>query len=1359
MKNTRKAAAVWLAMSLAISTAFGNTAWGEIRPDTGNNRCVHVHTAECYKDADETATPSQIGKEPTECTHICSVESGCIWDTEKENSENADTLDAVASNTGKDDSKKEQAGEKAADRKDSSGNADGNKNLNDVPAQNGAALSVSTSSNAEDTTATGGTVTPVSQTKILSWSWFDPEENLLDGRLELTGITEEAQPSFTEIIEYLPTAIIAQVGEGEDREEKNLLITNWSCPEYVQDEEGRWPLEGTYEFKAELPEGYELAEGVDALVVEVSVVGDQAVMLATTPLMTVMKDGTEKSIYWADNNYSGSYNELASMGIRLSYANECHYLTLTNVNVNSLYLGSWSNWVITLKGTNTLNVTTLNNTGTDALLINDGAKVTIEGDGTLNAYGRNTGSGIHISGTLTIKSGTINASASKWLGKNDDGKASGIRIGKPGTLWVKGGDITASGTKDGKNDRYGMYVRGQFIMTGGKMKVIGKDCQGLYTTGQFELSGGEMAVSSEAGLLGFVAHGDSTVINAPGKLTVDILDVAPGKTMTVEKNATLTVDGVKLEEGSTLINNGNLTVNREVDDRDGGTLENHGTISGNGRIPDSAKQEPTKIAGFTANISAVYSENTSINVQQLANIQKPANAGDLQYELVEYTGNESEGEGTIKESTGLLTVKKAGVFNIQVKTLASGLYKEGTPVTITLTVDKADFPNTWTVNVYAVSGVYNGTEGYPAATITSTRIPEDAEYKYQLAATSNSSNLPDQWQSECPKIVNVNESGRYVFVKVITDNYKSKVFCSNNTTHITQRSFTESVEVAIDSSVYNNKPQNPKIKVLENWKGTLGSELTEGIDYEISFWKKENNNQSVTKLEDAGTYIVYLLGKGNYDGSLKTAAFTINKCKLKAQITGDSYDKVYDGTTDITEEQRLAIQLCDDNHKTPELQDVRADQIDWAYQSADVGEHYIDATISTLAGDKVNNYELINETSSLKGVIKPRDFASMTVSAAPLTYNGTEQQPKINASVETGLENVSPDATFTYSKDGVNYQSEIPGFTEAGTYLVYVKASMANFNDETKTVAVTVQKAAAPTVSAMSESYSYKETGERQVALPGFPEDCGTIGSITAQIISDEGQILDSAAVDGMNLVLRLKGSSKNMVGKTAQVVVKVETKNYEDIQIPVIVTLTADSSDSNSNNNSGNNSGNNGSNNGNSNGSSGSDGDSSDYDDPNESSVKVTPNPSNKVTKDSQKGYRNVEQGVITGTANQTVNDGYSHWMKDAKGWWLRFSDGTWPMADRTGAQHWEKINGRWWAFDETGYAKTGWLRDEDYGGWFYMDLEHGMQTGWVLLNGAWYYFNPVSDGKRGMMYAGQRTPDGYYVEKNGVWDGRNKQ
>ena len=1261
MKNTRKAAAVWLAMSLAISTAFGNTAWGEIRPDTGNNRCVHVHTAECYKDADETATPSQIGKEPTECTHICSVESGCIWDTEKENNENADTLDAVASNTGEDDSKKEQAGEKAADRKDSSGNADENKNLNDVPTQNGAALSVGTPSNAKDITTTGGTITPVPQTKILSWSWFDPEENLLDGRLELTGITEEAQPSFTEIIEYLPTAIIAQVGEGEDREEKNLLITNWSCEKYVQDEEGRWPLEGTYEFKAELPEGYELAEGVDALVVEVSVAGDQAAMINNERVvMHLSFSATEdpKDLKFNGSTFSSYQNAVEGLASQnnISYkslGNDNFKLILNNTTIYNIEITSGS-WIIELHGNNELIGSGKGAAGI-GLYISGGSATIIAPDEsaslTVNGYPKSTtdgSSGIQVKTSLTIKSGIINATVSK-KGRHNDASGA-IYVTRGGTLNINGGSITATG-----HGRWALAALGTINMSGGVFNIVGdgKIAVDHEPSSNFTLSGGTINITSPTGHTGLSTKGNLTITG--GKMDVNILEIVKDTTMTV-KGGILETGGIKIGDNGKLINKGELIVNGNFEGN--GTIENAGTISGSGSVPDSAKQTPDTITGYSANISKEYSENMSVNVPQCAQITKPAQSGNLQYELVDYTGSESKGEGTIDESTGLLTVKKAGVFKIKVKTLASGIYQEGTPVEITLTVDKADFPNTWTVNVYAVSGVYNGTEGYPAATITSTRIPEDAEYKYQLAATSNSSNLPDQWQSECPKIVNVNESGRYVFVKVITDNYKSKVFCSNNTTHITQRSFTESVEVAIDSSVYNNKPQNPKIKVLENWKGTLGSELTEGIDYEISFWKKEDNNQSVTKLEDAGTYIVYLLGKGNYDGSLKTAAFTINKCKLKAQITGDSFDKVYDGTTHITEKQRLAIQLCDDNHKTPELQDVRADQIDWAYQSADVGEHDIDATINSLAGDQAKNYELTEQTISQKGTIKPRDFASMTVSADPLTYNGTEQQPKINASVETGLENISPDAVFTYSMDGVDYQSEIPGFTDAGTYLVYVKASMANFNDVVKTVTVTVK-----------------------------PKESSSGG-------------------------------------------------------------------------NSGNNSGNNTSGGGGSNGgSSGSDGDSSDYDDPNESSVKVTPDPSNKVTKDSQKGYRNVEQGIITGASNQTVNDGYSHWMKDAKGWWLRFSDGTWPMADRTGAYHWEKINGKWWAFDEMGYAKTGWLRDENYGGWFYMDLEHGMQTGWMLLNGVWYYFNPISDGKRGIMYAEQRTPDGYYVDKNGVWDGRNKQ
>ena len=125
----------------------------------------------------------------------------------------------------------------------------------------------------------------------------------------------------------------------------------------------------------------------------------------------------------------------------------------------------------------------------------------------------------------------------------------------------------------------------------------------------------------------------------------------------------------------------------------------------------------------------------SINVPNLAGIHKPVNAGNLQYELAEYTGSD-KGEGTIDEETGQLTVKKAGVFKIKVNTQASGLYEAGkNPVYITLTVNKAAFPDHWNLIVTAARGIYNGSKGYPAATISASGIPKGAGYEYQLKRT------------------------------------------------------------------------------------------------------------------------------------------------------------------------------------------------------------------------------------------------------------------------------------------------------------------------------------------------------------------------------------------------------------------------------------------------------------------------------------------------------------------------------------------------------------------------------------------------------------------------------------------------
>lgn len=1223
MKGIRRAAAVCLTMTLAVSTLFGNTAWADMPQKTERKKCVHVHTEECYGEPDEEATSSQIGEEPTECTHICTVESGCIRNT------------AASSGTNEDDSETGPDDEETNDQKDSADKAEN-------------APSVSTPSDMEDTTVPGGTVIPAVKSQIFSWSWYDPEENLLDGKLELSGVTEEAQPSFEEVTEYLPEAIIAQVGEeSEAGKEEKLPIAGWSCNEYVQDEEGCWPLEGTYEFAAELPEAYELAEDVETLVVEVSVTGDQAAMPVVNPyaVLNVSFNPSEgsKSLYFDGKNFSSVNSDVMKLlndnGIKVkvtSSGEDRFQLIMTNATIQNLEL-SRGTWEIVLNGSNELEGKGKDFSGC-GLRINDYVSATIKAEpesASLKVQNyptkktsKDTSSGIVVAGSLTIESGTIEAAA--YAEQNSEPVSGAIVVQSKGTLNIRGGSVTAAGTH--KN---GVYVLNNFQMTGGSLKVTGSGKPGIENVGNFNLSGGTISTKSNSDGIGFLQRGGSATIQAK-ELNTDRLYINGNSSFTVARGGKVTSGSTRIDSG-TLINAGEFVSNGPFEKGTYGTFNNTGTISGSGSLPDDVKQIPDNITVYTAEISADYRDNMSINVQNLAAIQKPVNAGNLQYELAEYTGSD-KGEGTIDKETGLLTVTKAGVFKIKVNTQASGFYKAGeNPVCITLTVNKAKFPASWNLIVTATSGIYNGSKGYPAATISTTDIPDGARYEYQLKSTKSTDDLrEDQWKSECPKIVNVAESDQFVFVRVTVNNYESKVFCSDNRTSITKRRFADTkVTLEPENVIYNGQSWEPKIKVVENWQGASRDEVDKA-DYTIKDWTywTGTDNMIVKERKNAGTYTVSLLGQGNYTNESNKAILTIDKCKLNARITGNSFDKVYDGTTDIREEQNLSVQLYSDSG-TPDSQDVRADQVNLAYQSADVGEHNIEAANITLAGDNAKNYELTENSTSIKGNIVARDFASMTVSADPLTYNGTEQKPQIHASVETGLSNVSPDAVvFTYSKNGVDYQSEIPGFTDAGTYQVYVKASMANFNDAVKTVNVTVQK-----VSSSSGSHS------------GGGKGSGGKGS------------------GG-------KGSS----GKSSSV-------------------------------------------------------------------------SSGTVTKDSQKGYRSEEQGVITGASNQAVNDGYSHWIKDARGWWLRYSDGTWPMGN-TGAFHWEKVNGRWWAFGAEGYLSTGWIYDTLYQGWFYMDENQGMLTGWQFINGKWYYLNSNQDGSAGIMYSKRRTPDGWYVKEDGSWD-----
>lgn len=87
--------------------------------------------------------------------------------------------------------------------------------------------------------------------------------------------------------------------------------------------------------------------------------------------------------------------------------------------------------------------------------------------------------------------------------------------------------------------------------------------------------------------------------------------------------------------------------------------------------------------------------------------------------------------------------------------------------------------------------------------------------------------------------------------------------------------------------------------------------------------------------------------------------------------------------------------------------------------------------------------------------------------------------------------------------------------------------------------------------------------------------------------------------------------------------------------------------------------------------------------------------------------------------------------WVKNIKGLWYRFKDGTWAVGWKK--LKWEKGTD-WFYFDKEGYMVTGWqyLQWSKGKDWFYFDRTTGvMLTGWQELQWSqgtdWFYLDPI--------------------------------
>lgn len=274
MKNNRKPI-FWrrgLALLLAVCLAAGYVpvpgyaegcthAHGEDCYEV-TTQCVHSHDESCYTDP----AIMEAGEEPDACAHACDEETGCV--TKALNC--AHVHDSACGEAAEEEPKEEPQPEPQPEGKEEP--KEEPKPREEPKEEPEAPQEEPKEEHKQE---------PQAKT-VTAWTWLDEEEALdpETGKLCLVA-SEEAPVSLDQIVEVLPQAIEATVdGEGE-----TLPLAAWTCGEYPED----GAYEGSFVLEAELPEGYALGDGVEALHVAVEFGG--AVTL-TADAVGVSLDGS-----------------------------------------------------------------------------------------------------------------------------------------------------------------------------------------------------------------------------------------------------------------------------------------------------------------------------------------------------------------------------------------------------------------------------------------------------------------------------------------------------------------------------------------------------------------------------------------------------------------------------------------------------------------------------------------------------------------------------------------------------------------------------------------------------------------------------------------------------------------------------------------------------------------------------------------------------------------------------------------------------------------------------------------------------------------------------------------------------------
>lgn len=295
---------------------------------------------------------------------------------------------------------------------------------------------------------------------------------------------------------------------------------------------------------------------------------------------------------------------------------------------------------------------------------------------------------------------------------------------------------------------------------------------------------------------------------------------------------------------------------------------------------------------------------------------------------------------------------------------------------------------------------------------------------------------------------------------------------------------------------------------------------------------------TTTAPTNAGTYYVkaFMASDGSHAAAESNVlSFTISPKDIAgADITLASDSLPYNGT-----EQTVSI-------TSVLLDETPLNSGDYDIQSGGRATDAHDSITLTIRGK--NNYS--GTASKIWKITKidpaSADFVVSPDLAAAVTYDGSAKTVAVTPkSGVTGMGAVT-----------VKYNGSTAAPTGVDSYSVTVDvAEGTNYNAKSGIAVgtLTIQKAPAPTLSAISVSHKYTLTGEKAVDLGGLV--AGATDYTLGALAGDIGIVTGSAVNSSGRLTYTLTGTGA--AGNTVTLPVTITSTNYEDAIVNVVVTLT----------------------------------------------------------------------------------------------------------------------------------------------------------------------------------------------------------